>query len=168
MTTIDTIKNRLVAICPLIALPGFSAGTASTKDPEEVLLDEALPFYLIRDGRGIEYRKLEQGAYLAIREMTIAVHLIRMGDESYTQDADAQAAAEACIQPLGRAFLGNPTLRLHDNGIVRECRTAADTGVRTLILRNPGNTDYTKYRGVVLKLRVTFIDMFNEEGQPWD
>lgn len=162
MTTIDDIKTRLVDICEAIVLPIGGTPSASTIDPSEPISDDQMPFYLIRDGRGVSYQKLQQGAYLTTREMTIAVYLARQGDETYVEPDGVQQAAEACVQPLARVFMGNSTLKLDDNGIVRESRVNTDSGIRSIPL-DVGNTDYIYYRGVVLRLRVTFIDSFNED-----
>lgn len=157
MTTIKVIKERIGDLCETITtLPSpFGSPTAVYSDDDASFLETQMPIALVRDGRGIAYQRSSDEAYLSTREMTVAFYLSKIGDESYGSDDDAWALAEACTEPIVDFFMGYPNL----NGLVRECRVNTDSGTRTLMTRH-NNSDLMKWRGVVLRLRVTYTRSF--------
>jgi len=153
MTTIKALREGIGALCETITtLPApLGSPTAVYSDNDASFAEADLPIVVVRDGRGIAYQRLETDRYLATREMTAAFYLSRIADESYTIDQSSADLADECLDPILDFFMGYPNL----NGLVRVCQIQTDSGVRTLMTRH-NNSDLVKWRGVVIRLRVTY------------
>lgn len=155
ITTVD-VRDRVMALCELIELPGpYTTGTAYRDESECSWAEADLPAYVVEEsGRGNEYAygSLNPRQYTTRTVIRIILYLAHICDESSTKDFDNIDYANRCRAQVIHFFACRQRLELDGSPLVDRAVILRDTSPHTYATRGA----VTKNRTVVFNMTVEY------------
>lgn len=153
MNIITQVRDRIMALCEEIELPGgLGTGHAFRTRQECSFAADVLPAFIVEEARNTGRNdRISADSYMMQREFNIIMALQPIKSvEVYEQDMDAKDLARDCIVVVTDFFMGNPELSLNNDwgiGVTSEIRS--DSTPIPIAGRKDG-----KYHGAVFRLVV--------------
>lgn len=151
--TINTVRDRVIALCETIVLPSPLGTSHAYKSEQECSWsDESLPVFVVEAGGGTDEFISSDTLFYMKREYIISLYVAKVLDESYQVDTDKKDLVNDCIMTVRGFFAARPTLSLAYDPLVEGALLGRDIGPKTLMTKGSTN----KYHGTVFRLAVAF------------
>lgn len=150
MSIVNDARDRIMALCERIALPG-GLGAGAAYESEEECGYETLPAYIVTDATDESYQRSDVSTYQTQQEFIILVYVSEICDESYRVNVPAWDLVKDCRETITDYFMQRPTLAMNDAGIVDYAQLSRG---RKMTLFGSGSTN--KYHGLAFRLNTAF------------
>lgn len=148
MSTVRSARDRLMALCELIALPSpLGASHAYETEEECSFSSDDLPAFVIHHAPDQTYSRLADASYATQFEFLILLYVSPIQDESYRKNVDAWDVVYDCMEVVNDFFAARPTLAMNDGGVVDQAQMSRG---RKIPLATKGSD--TKYHGASFRL----------------
>lgn len=150
MSVVNDTRDRIMALCELIDLPG-DLGTGIAYEAEEECGYGTLPAYIVVDAPDEGYARMDVSTYQTQQEFIILVYISVICDESYRENVPAWDLVKDCRETISDYFMQRPTLAMDDAGIVDYAMLSRG---RKMTLESSGSD--SKYHGLTFRLATAF------------